>query len=106
MRTGRWRSKLTIQANTPTRDSIGGEVASWATHATWWAELVQAKGGEAFRGGVVHAGADSVASGRYITGVTPQMRVTYGSRIFDILNVNNVESRGAELRLDLRERRL
>lgn len=107
MRAGRLRNEATIQSNAPTQDSIGGMVDNWSTFVTpWWCELLQVKGGEAFRGRAVHAAADSVATGRYVAGVTRQMRVTLGARTFDILDVNNVENRGRELRLDLRERRL
>jgi SPP1 family predicted phage head-tail adaptor len=104
MRAGRLRNKATIEANTPTRDAAGGEVASWATFATWWCELNQAAGGEAFRNRVVHAEANHVANGRYVAGVLTSMRVTLGSRVFEIKAVDNVGNRNRELRIDLLER--
>jgi head-tail adaptor len=106
MRIGRLRNLATIQSNAPTQDTIGGTVDAWSTFGEWWCELVQVKGGEAFRGRAVHASADSVASGHYMPGVTRQMRVLLDGRTFDILDVNNVENRNRELRLELRERRL
>ncbi len=106
MRAGKLRNKATIEANTPTQDSMGGEVESWAAFATWWCELAQVKGGETFRGRVVHAAADLVGVGRHVSGVTPRHRLTLGARVFDILAVNNVENRNRELRLDLKERAL
>jgi SPP1 family predicted phage head-tail adaptor len=107
VRAGRLRNAAALQTNTPTRDGAGGEVASWAnTLSPWYCELVQVKGGETFRGRMVHAAANYVAIGRYVSGVTPRMRLILGSRIFDILAADNVENRGRDLRLDLVERML
>lgn len=104
MRAGRLRNLATIQSNAPTRSSSGEAVEAWSAFvASWWCEITQVSGGESFRGRQVHANADSVASGRYVAGVTPQMRLTHGGRTYQILSVNNLEKRGRELRLDLRE---
>lgn len=104
MRAGRLRHNATIQSNTQTRSNSGEMVDAWGTFvASWWCEIVQVAGGESFRGRQVHANADSVASGRYVAGVTPQMRLTHSGRTYQILSVNDVEKRGVELRLDLRE---
>ncbi len=40
---------------------------------------------------------------RYMSGITPKMRVNYNSRIFDILSVINVGERNRELQLMCRE---
>jgi SPP1 family predicted phage head-tail adaptor len=105
MRAGKLRTAAKIQQNTPTRDSIGGEIASWSDYvATWYCRLEQVKGGQMLRGRVVHAQAELVASGRYVAGVTTKMRVTLGGRILDILAVNNIDSRDRELDLELQER--
>jgi head-tail adaptor len=106
LRLGRMRNLVTLQSNTPSQDTIGGTVDSWATFAEWWCELSMVSGGEAFRGRAVHASADTVAVGRYLPEVTAQMRLVHGSRTFDVLSVNNVDERGIELRLALRERRI
>ncbi len=105
MRTGKLRNLGKIQVNNPTRDTAGGEVSAWSDFAAaWWFDLVQVKGGEMYRGRVVHAQADYQASGHYVAGVTAKMRVILGSRAFDIMDSENVENRGRELQLDLRER--
>lgn len=107
MQIGKLRNKLTIEAlNVTARDSFGGETVTPAIHSLWWCELVQVSGGEAYRGRVMHAEATSLASGRFISGVTPQMRATLGSRTFDIVNVYNVDGRSRELQLELKERAL
>jgi head-tail adaptor len=101
------RNTAAIEQNTPTRDAGGGEVAAWSSYcASWPCELVQVRGGETLRGRVVHAAAEYVAIGRFVAGVTPRMRVTLSGRTFEVLAAHDVESRGRELRLDLRERAL
>ncbi len=105
MRAGRLRNEAKIQKSTPTRDASGGEVAAWADQvASWWCELAQVSGGQVFRGHGVHGQATHVAIGRYAAGVTSEMRVTLGARTFDILNAQDFENRGRELRLELKER--
>jgi head-tail adaptor len=106
MRAGRLRNELLIRKPTPiTRDASGGEVQTWAdVHvASWWCELVQVAGGQVFRGRGVHGQATHVASGRYEAGVLSEMRAELGARLFDIVRVENVENRGRELRLELKE---
>ncbi len=107
MRAGRRVNTARIDQNAPTQDAIGGQVKAWSTYcATWPCELEQVKGGETYRGRIVHAAAEFVAVGAHVEGVTPRMRVVLGSRTFEILAANNVRNRNRELRLDLRERGL
>lgn len=107
MRAGRLRCKAVIQQNSAGQDAIGGRTESWSTlYAGWYCELHQVKGGESFRGRVVHASADTVAIGRYVAGVTPRHRLTYDGSTYDIVAANNVDRRNRELRLDLRSRGL
>lgn len=105
MRAGRLRNNGRVDKNTPTRSASGETVDAWTTHlASWWFDLAQVGGGETFRSRQVHADANHVASGRYVTGVTAQMRLVLGSRTFDILRVDNVANRDRELMLHLVER--
>lgn len=106
MRTGRANTKMVFETNTPTRSSSGESVASWSTYKTAWGELQQVRGGETFRSRQVHADADSVFVFDWIDApaVTSSMRATSGSRVFDVLAVNNIGDRNRQVRVDLRER--
>ena len=105
MRAGKLRNAAKIQSNSPSRDAIGGEAAAWSDFvATWYCELRDVGGRERLRGHTVHADASLVAIGRYVAGVTSKMRVTLGTRTFDILNAADPDGRGRELILDLLER--
>lgn len=106
MRRGKNRCKVTIEQNTPTRSASGQATDSWSTYKTAWGELNHVRGQEVFRSRQVHAEADHVFEFDWIDAqaVTVRMRVTYGSRTFDILSVNNLGERNRRVRLDLRER--
>ncbi len=107
MRTGRLRCNAVLQSATASQDAIGGTSLSWGTFlASWWCELHQAKGGEAFRGRVVHAEADHVATGRWVSGVTPRHRMTFNGRTFDIKAADDLDNRNRTLVLHLKERGL
>lgn len=106
MRRGLQRCLVTIQQSTPTRTASGQATDVWSTYKQAWGSLNPVRGGETFRSRQVHAEADSVLEFDWIDAqaVTPRMRVTYGSRTFDILTVANIGERNRRVRLDLRER--
>lgn len=106
MRAGRLRHTLTIEQPSDAQGSGGDITTTWSTYASVRGELNAVRGGEEFRGHQVHAEADSRLEIRYLAGVTPKMRVTFGSRVFDVLWAGDVEGRGRRLHLDLRERAL
>lgn len=108
MRRGRANAKLVFESDTPTRSGSGESIVSWSTYKTAWGELQQVRGGESFRSRQVHADADSVFECDWIDApaITTAMRATYGSRVFDVLAVNNMGNRNRRMRVDLRERNL
>lgn len=107
MRAGSLRNPAALEQNAPTRDAIGGEVASWSTLLSpWWCELLHVKGGETVRRRTVHAQANCLAIGRWVSGITTKHRLTLSGRTFDILDAYDPDGRGRELRLDLLERNI
>lgn len=88
------------------RDAIGGETTTPAAFITWWCALEQVDGGEVYRRNVLDAQATYTATGRWVPGVTRAMYVTLNGRSFDILNVINVDERGRDMVLELKERNL
>lgn len=101
-RAGKYRTPVTIQTRTDTQDGTGAPIPSWSNFATnWWADIFEghSAGKEAIEAGAVNPSLAVVIRGRYIGGVTPKMRVVYGSRTVEIMNVINVHERGVELKL-------
>ncbi len=101
MRAGELDRRITIQRSTPTQDSTGDPVKSWATLATVWARFEPVGTREAFQEGQERvAWADGKFVMRWRSDVTPttkdQVIDTRTSRTFEILGVT--EPIGTRLR--------
>ena len=104
---GRLRHRITIQQNTPTRDAHGGEVDSWGAVTTVWAEISPLNGKEYFTAKQETAEITHKVRLRYnnaLSGITPKMRVLFGSRTLDIESAINPQERNKEIILMCRER--
>jgi SPP1 family predicted phage head-tail adaptor len=106
LRAGQLRRSVAIQATTDTRNSVGEPVESWATitGGTVWASLEPLTGREYQTAGVIAAEASHMVRIRYLANITPKHRVLFGSRVFDILGVRNIEERQRMTELFVRER--
>lgn len=94
---GRYRYRVDVQRVTQTADSVGQPSQSWATLETRWADLrsVDAMGGgrEFTRADAISADVSHVVEMRYFDGLTPKDRILFGSRVFEIDSVANVDER-------------
>jgi SPP1 family predicted phage head-tail adaptor len=99
MRAGQMSKKVTVQQATETRDSDGGIIQAWATFATLWCSIEPIKGDEFFAAQTTGATVTHRIRTRYCPGVTPKMRLSWDSRIFNILSVINFKERNAELEI-------
>lgn len=100
----------TVQTNTPTTDAFGGKTESWATVETIHkAVLIAKKGDERFVSGRDNVISDFVLylngrkSNRLARTIVESQRIKYGTRIFDIVFVENVGQMGVVLKVHLRE---
>jgi len=104
MRAGIIRHKVVIQQNVPTeKDSYGAEVEDWTEYATVWAAIEPVRGREFWDSQQVNAEVTGKITMRYLSGVTPKMRVKHGDRYFEILAVINPEEKNEELQLMVKE---
>ncbi len=103
MRAGDLRHKVTIQQKTTTKDTEGIPSETWPDFATVWAAIEPLQGREFFSAQAVNAQVTTRIRIRYRAGITPTMRVSYGTRIFDIQVVIDVEERHRELQLMCQE---
>lgn len=99
MRAGDLRHRVTIQYAVETQNSYGEPVASWQDVATVWAAVEPLRGREYFDAQATQARVDHRIRIRYRAGITPRMRVLFGSRVFEIQAVIEPESRRRELHL-------
>lgn len=106
MQAGQLRHRVTIQQNTPSRDTYGEEIESWSALATVWAAVEPLAGTERYAadGAQTLATVDTRIRIRYWSGITPGMRVLFGARTFDIQAVIHLEERQQELHLLCEER--
>lgn len=98
------RDRITIQETTVTSDSEGGVSNAWSTFKTRWSRWVPEAGLERFTEQREHATLKGRFEMRFLAGVTPKMRVSFDSRIFDILTVIPVDgSMHREMHLKVEE---
>lgn len=97
MRIGTLRHRITIQNKTTIKDTVGQEKETWVDLATVWASIEPLKGREYFAAHAVNAENTIKIRIRYYPGLKPTHRIKYGTRIFDIQSVINVDERNIEM---------
>ena len=98
------RHQVLIESPNETRGANGEVLSStWATFATVKAEVIPMQGRESYLANQPLAENVVQIRTRYISGITPKMRVSYDSRYFDIESVINVEEKNREIKLLTRE---
>jgi len=75
----------------------------WADVATIWASIEPLSGREFFAAQQVNAEVTTRIRTRYLAGIKSSMRVVYGSRIFDIQSIIDIEERHTEMHLMCKE---
>jgi len=100
MKIGRLRNYVKLQTLTEGRDADGGYTRTWGDTAQIWASIKHRKGVEIERQNSMMATATHLITIHYRSGVTTSNRLTYGSRTFGILDVNNVEERNKWMELE------
>lgn len=103
MKIGKLRHRVTIEQVTEAQDTDGSVIETWSAFAIGQASIEPISGREYFAAQSTQADVTHRVSLRYLPGITPKMRVTFGSRVFDILSVINVDERNRELQLMCRE---
>ncbi len=99
MRSGVLRKRVTLQAESRTDDGAGGYALSWTDVATVWAEIAPLGGREAFAAHRLEARVTHRVRLRYREGITADMRLVMGSRVFNIRAVLNEGERNRWLDL-------
>lgn len=105
MRAGRLKHKVTIESPIEVPDEAGEwEVAIWGVYATRRAEITPLSGTEQFRAQHLDPEVTHSMRMRFVKGITPEMRIVWGDRIFDIQSALNVEERSREIEILATER--
>ena len=91
--------RVIIQSVTRTSDGQGGYTEVWATFATVWASIVPMKGYEKFQAAKLETPVSHKMMMRYRSGVTTAMRILWGTRVFDIKEVLNMNEDNSFLQI-------
>lgn len=103
MNPGNYRHKITIQERLTGQDSYGAPMESWTDLATAWASIEPLSGRELYAAQELNSEINVRIKMRYRPGVLSSMRILYGTRIFDILAVVDIEERHRVLELLCKE---
>ncbi len=103
MRAGLMRHRITIESPTETQGADGSMTLTWAPFATVWASVEPLLGREWFDAQREQAEVSHRVRMRFLPGVGHNMRIMWGSRVFEIESVLNAGERNRELVLMCRE---
>jgi SPP1 family predicted phage head-tail adaptor len=103
MQAGRLDQRITIKQKVATQDTFGGETVTWTDVCTVWAQVQPITGREYLQGKQLQEEQTARIRIRHRNGIVPAMRAHLGSRVFDILDVQNIDTAGKELVLMCRE---
>lgn len=97
MLAGQLRKRVTIQQRSTSLDSLGGQSTTWTDVCTLWASVEPTGGKERDVGGAIRAESMFTITTRYYKGIVPKMRVMFDGNPYDVLNINDTDSRHREL---------
>lgn len=103
MQAGRLRHRVKVQEKSASRDAYNAEVVTWTTLYDAWAAIEPISGREYIEAHMGGAEVTHRVMMRYRPGVTPEMRVVSGERVFAIVSVLDRDERHAELTLMCKE---
>lgn len=103
MQAGQLDRLITLQGKTSTQDDHGGVVEAWAKVADIWAQYLAGGGNERFASAQVYAETQGRFRIRWRSGVTPQHRIVFDGKEWDIIAVDEIGRRtGLELKVKAR----
>jgi SPP1 family predicted phage head-tail adaptor len=105
MRIGKLRHRIELQTKSEPEglDGYGEPTESWTTLKTVWASIEPASGKQLFVAQQVQAEVSHVVTIRYYDGFGPTNRVKFGTRIFSVNFVRNVDERNVYQELYCKE---
>ena len=97
------RHRITIEAPVETQAADGSILTTWETFIEAWASVEPLIGREYFAQQREQATVSHKIRMRHIAGITHKMRITWGTRLFEIESVLNVGERNREIVLMCQE---
>lgn len=104
MQIGKLRHRIKIQQQINTQNDYGALVTEWQDVVSCWAEVKPLMGKEYFTAQQVQSEVTVQIWLRYRAGIMPTMRVVFGERHFEIVEVLNYQGRSTALQLLCKEK--
>ncbi len=96
---GKKRYLLSIEQKTDKRGSFGETADDWREFGQVYGGIEPLSGRELLNADQVQADVTHRIVARFVTGVTPETRVRFHGRVFNILSATNIEERNRELEI-------
>lgn len=93
IRSGKLRHEIQIQDNTQGDDSAGGLPDSWATVATVWGNIDRVEEDEKLNAGMLQNVITHKVVIRFYDGLTVSHRLLFGTRVFEIISIEDRHER-------------
>lgn len=95
---GKMNKRVAIQSATGAQGATGEPTKTWSTDATVWASIEPISGREVFAAQLVVADVTHRVRMWYRSDVTitPEKRLLYGARVFEIVSAMNIDEHNAE----------
>ena len=103
LRAGKLRNKLIIESQSIANDAYGAPARTWSTFATVWGSVNPFTGREWFESGKVSSEVSTKITIRYLANITAQMRVKFGTRIYNIIAILKLDELNKEMHLMCKE---
>jgi head-tail adaptor len=85
-----------VQTVTETQGALG-MTESWNTTSKWYGRIISFSGYEKMKAMALSAKATHRISGRFRPGIIPKNRLKLGTRVFNILDIENVGSQNKDM---------
>lgn len=99
MRSGNLKHKIDFETSAPTQDDFGGVVDGFSVFGQAYASITPISGKEYFSSKQTNAEVSHKIECRFISGITPSMRIAYRARVFSIESVINIREENKTLQI-------
>lgn len=103
MRIGQLRHKISLVEIVEVQDEMGSFTQNEVLFQELMAEIKPISGNERFISNGLFTEATAQIRCRYVPGVSTKHKIKFGSRTFDIINIENKDERNIELLLIVKE---
>ena len=90
---GKLRERVTVQQATENRNRLGESISTWSTFSEVWASVQGVSAREFLLAGQQQVEISHRVKMRYLTGLTPQMRLSWRGRTLEIISILEHENR-------------